>query len=91
MCDCDTDRILVFATEKNFIILNKNPHWFGDGTFDVSPLLFKQLYTINVIESGKNLPMIFALLPNKKGETYERLFEIIKIDTKRSKINYVRF
>jgi hypothetical protein len=80
MCDCDTDRILAFATEKNFIILNKNPHWFGDGTFDVSPLLFKQLYTINVIESGKNLPMIFALLPNKKGETYERLFEIIKID-----------
>ena len=66
-CDCDTHSLLIFATEKNFVILNSNPHWYGDGTFDVAPLLFKQMYTINVIESGKNLPLIYALLPDKKG------------------------
>ena len=50
-CDCDTDRLFIFATDSNFISLNNNPHWYGDGTFDVAPLIFKQVYIINVIES----------------------------------------
>ena len=79
-CDCDTDKLFIFATESNFIILNNNPHWYGDGTFDVAPLIFKQVYTLNVIESGKNLPLIYALLPDKKGLTYDKMFRIIKED-----------
>ena len=67
--ELDTNRILVFATPSNFEILNSNPHWYGDGTFAVAPVLFKQLFTLNVIVSGKNLPMVFALLPDKKGTT----------------------
>ena len=79
-CDCDC-RLFIFATESNFHVLNHNPNWYGDGTFDVVPTkLFKQLYTINVIESGKNLPMLYALLPDKKGTTYDKLFRIVKED-----------
>ena len=50
------------------------PHWYADGTFDTAPKLFKQLFTLNVIVKGKNLPMLYALLQNKQEKTYEELF-----------------
>ena len=37
--------------------------WHLDGTFAVCPDLFYQLYTINGLINGKNLPLLFALLP----------------------------
>ena len=81
-CDCDTDKIFIFSTESNFEILNNSAHRYGDGTFDVAPALFKQNYTVTIIESGKNLPLIYALLPEKKGATYDKMFKIIKQDIK---------
>ncbi len=48
-----------------------------DGTFDVAPTVFKQLYTICVVYRGKFLPLVYAFLPNKKATTYTKLFKII--------------
>jgi hypothetical protein len=39
--------------------------------------LFTQLFTINVIKSGKNFPLLYALLPNKKGSTYDKFLSLI--------------
>ena len=69
----DVNRILVFATDDALSLLRQSDHWFGDGTFSVSPLVFFQVYTIHSICEEKVVPCLFALLPNKTGHTYGRL------------------
>lgn len=73
----DKDRMIVLATEENINYLNNSNIWCVDGTFEISPTLFKQLFTINVIESGRNIPLLYAFLSDKEQETYSRLFEIL--------------
>ena len=73
-----TGRIIIFATQRNIEILNEMREWYADGTFDVAPDLFKQLFTFNVIKRGKNLPLVYALLPDKKQATYEKMCEMIE-------------
>ena len=55
-------RFIVFGNEK---ILENLPsaHLFGDGTFDVAPHLFTQLYTIHALIEDTCVPVVFALLP----------------------------
>ena len=58
-------------------MLNQVPHWYVDGTFDTAPRLFKQLFTLNIIMKGKNLPMLYCLLQNKQQKTYVEMFHFI--------------
>ena len=59
------------------MVLKNNKIWYGDGTFSILPDLFYQVYTINVIERGKNLPMVYVLLPDKKEITYNKMFTML--------------
>ena len=78
-CGSSNNRILIFTTEKNLQILDKyGETWFCDGTFDISPTLFKQVYTIHAMFRNKTLPLVYAILPNKKQKTYKYLFKTIK-------------
>jgi hypothetical protein len=70
----DSKRILAFATEANLNLLKCNSTWYGDGTFAVCPDIFYQLYAINIISKGKNLPMIYALLPDKEETSFTKFF-----------------
>ena len=74
----DKNRILIFTTDRNIEFLNSHPDWYGDGTFDVSPELFKQLFTIQACVKGKVLPMVYALIPNKQQVSYMKLFTMLK-------------
>ncbi|CAF1068301.1 unnamed protein product, partial [Brachionus calyciflorus] len=58
----DKSRIIIFTTEQNIRLLGTYRDWYCDGTFDVSPTLFKQVYTIHIIIRGTTLPMVYALL-----------------------------
>ncbi|CAF3199464.1 unnamed protein product, partial [Rotaria socialis] len=49
-----------------------------DGTFDIAPAPFKQVYLIHAEKFGQGLPVAFCLLPNKRGRTYLELFERLK-------------
>ena len=73
----DKLRIICFGNSSNLKQLAENKDWFGDGTFDVSPLVFKQMFTLNILKNGKTLPMVFALLPNKTQQTYTRMFKML--------------
>jgi hypothetical protein len=74
----ETDkRILIFGTHANIELLKTCETWYGDGTFSVSPSIFYQMYTINVIYRGKNIPCIYALLADKEEVTYSKMFAII--------------
>lgn len=72
------NRILIWATERNLDLLAQSRHWYADGTFKTVPPLFRQLYTIHGVQYHNVIPSIFALLPNKAEDTYNRLLEELK-------------
>ena len=74
----DEDKILLFATDQSLARVSSKETVFVDGTFYTAPRLFCQLFTFHVEEQGKLFPMIFALLPDKAQQTYQRLFELVK-------------
>ena len=48
----DDNRILIFTTKQNINILNEAEGWLVDGTFYQSPLIFRQLFTIQAYYRG---------------------------------------
>ena len=42
----DPQRVFIFATEANIKLLASYNEWYMDGTFEVSPLIYKQMYNI---------------------------------------------
>lgn len=76
----DPDRILAFGDRQIIDYLNKNNcTWFGDGTFDVVPELYFQLYTIHTKIGNSYPPCVYFLLTNKSGPTYTRMISILNI------------
>jgi hypothetical protein len=73
----EMNRILIFGRKMGLNILERSKTWFVDGTFSVSPSLFAQVYVILAEDVGGIHPVIYALLPNKKNETYRKLFEML--------------
>ena len=74
----DEDRILIFGTQSTLQKLQESEAWFCDGTFKVVPSIFYQLFTIHGLMHGHVVPCVFALLPNKRQDTYERLFQALR-------------
>jgi len=73
----EINRILIFGRQTGLNIFERSTTWFVDGTFSVSPSLFSQVYIILAEDVGGIHPIIYALLPNKKGETYRKLFTML--------------
>ena len=65
-----SDRMLVFGTESGLRHLARSDTWFMDGTFDVAPMLFSQLYIIRAPLGKTAVTCVYAFLPNKQQETY---------------------
>ncbi|RMZ93558.1 Ragulator complex LAMTOR3 [Brachionus plicatilis] len=74
----DPDRLIILPTDENLSFLYLSKLWCIDGTFEISPSLFRQLFTINVLVNGRNLPVLNAFLADKTEKIYTRLFEFIK-------------
>jgi hypothetical protein len=74
------ERWLIFTTSENLVLLDACPNWLFDGTFrlvkDVEGIY--QLASIHILNKGKNLPMVYALLPRKTEATYTTLFEYLR-------------
>ena len=70
--------IIMFSTEANMRRLSTAKMLFMDGTFEVCPRLFYQIFTIHILENEKQFPMVYCLLPGKSREIYNRVFTLIK-------------
>ena len=73
-----SDRMLVFGTELGLRRLASSDSWFMDGTFNVAPFLFTQMYVICVPLGELAVTCVYAFLPNKHQSTYEELFTTIQ-------------
>ena len=69
----DANRILIFSSHEGINFLHNAPSWAADGTFKTVPEIFSQLYTLHGIAGSRVFPCVYALLPNKREETYQRL------------------
>uniref|UniRef100_A0A0L8G2X7 FLYWCH-type domain-containing protein n=1 Tax=Octopus bimaculoides TaxID=37653 RepID=A0A0L8G2X7_OCTBM len=72
------DRMLIFTTQNNLSILASSEHLQVDGTFKTVTQLFEQLYTVHAVKNNFTIPIVYALLPHKKADTYRKLFAKIK-------------
>ena len=75
------NRVIVFATLPGLDLLSSSDDWFCDGTFSTAPNVFYQIYTIHASIEGCLIPIVYALLPDKKESTYCRLLSILKVDS----------
>lgn len=81
--DLNCGRILIFATRQNLQKLFLSEIWYLDGTFDVVPSLFFQLFTIMGSVTQKHrgqdrkiaLPFVYALLESKTEAAYNKVIE----------------
>jgi hypothetical protein len=86
----DPERIIMFSTARNLSCLvepetvneggpnsRQIREWFIDGTFNIAPALFTQMFTFQKVKNGYNLPLVYALLTDKKSNTYRRMFDYL--------------
>ena len=76
--DGDEDRVLIFATDDNIRQLCRADTVYGDGTFQTCPRLFYQIFTLHIFCHGKQHPVLYALLPNKRRDTYQRMLTMVQ-------------
>ena len=69
---------MLFGTQGNIRSLTNAEVWGADGTFKVRPALWAQLYTVHAVVDGYCLPCVYALLPSKSEETYNKMWSAIK-------------
>lgn len=74
----DSKRFLVFTTTENLEYLASCETWHCDGTFDTTPRIFQQIYTIHGVKNNKTTPLVFALLPNKTKSMYNKFLSVLK-------------
>lgn len=74
----DSNRIIIFGTNANLALLEEFSNWSSDGTFNIAPNFFMQVYTLHILVEGKALPVIYALMCNKKKETYLKFYQKLK-------------
>ena len=78
-----------FETLSAIDLLEQSDDWFCDGTFSTAPNVFYQVNTIHASVDGVNLPLVYALLPDKKEESYRKLLcSLAKTSTKRVTIDF---
>ena len=76
--------IIVFGTRANLEILFKSSILHVDGTFEVTPLIFFQLFSImgtitqtyKGIERKVAIPLVHSLLESKREEAYTKVLEV---------------
>uniref|UniRef100_A0A8R1EV16 MULE transposase domain-containing protein n=1 Tax=Caenorhabditis japonica TaxID=281687 RepID=A0A8R1EV16_CAEJA len=71
-------KVIVFASESGLEILAKSNIILADGTFDVTPDGFCQIFTIHAYISESVIrPVVFALLPSKELSAYDAVLSAI--------------
>ena len=60
-----SNHILIFSTDAMLHLLCDLDVIYVDGTFQVYPSMFMQLFIINGFVHGQQFPLIYALLPSK--------------------------
>ena len=74
----------MFGIDWSLSFLSTCSRWHSDGTFDVRPLLFEQVYLVCGYNEGFMIPCIYVLTTKKDETTYSKIFShIVTLGTNR--------
>lgn len=71
------NEFLFFYSDSAVDALKRNMIWSVDGTFQVVPKPWYQLYSISFLQNNNVFPSIFIIFKNKKHETYLNAFNML--------------
>lgn len=74
----ENDNIVIFYSDISIEKILNAEIIAVDGTFSFVPKPYMQLYSISVLKNHHVFPIVYAILKNKRFETYNALFRIIK-------------
>ncbi|XP_025406600.1 uncharacterized protein LOC112680653, partial [Sipha flava] len=66
----DNKLFVCITTEQNLRCMINSSDFFADGTFNYAPKHYIQLYTINCLQNGFYIPVVYFFLPHKSKQTY---------------------
>ena len=69
----DHERILIFGDPYMTSVREGSKFWLADGTFNLSPKNFYQIYTLHVYILGIATACLYALLPNKTEKNVQQI------------------
>ncbi len=75
--------VLIFASDSDLLALSQSKMWFADGTFQMCPKEFHQLYFIHSEYRGEPMPLVYCLLRGKTEAIYLEVFNAISQMTQR--------
>ena len=64
---------MLFISDEGIEILRDAEAWAVDGTFDLAPAPFMQLYMVCGLIGDCTIPAAYAYLPNKDAMTYKEM------------------
>jgi hypothetical protein len=81
-CDFVDDQkklMMIFMSDHGGWVLGRSLDIFADGTFDTSPDPFTQIYFVmgKMGPEKRAIPCVYALLPDKETNTYNKMWTII--------------
>ena len=71
-------RLLPFRLLPFHLLLLLAEDLYMDGTFQIAPRLFYQVFIIHVFKHGQQFPLVYCLLPGKSRDMYNRCISILK-------------
>ena len=75
----DGRRVVLMSTDDHLDLMARAPQLLGNGTFHVTPSQWLQTFIISAhIFGAIFVPVCFVLLPDKKRETYDLMFSLLK-------------
>lgn len=78
----NNDFLVILTTKQNMELLSTAEFWIMDGTFDITPNLFSQLYSIHAkVGFGINfeiMPLVFVLMTKKSESLYDEMFKALQ-------------
>ena len=86
-------RLIIYATRQNIQKLMRCKTWFLNGTFDISPNMFTQVFailgsvnqTVNCENQEIGLSFVYALMTGKEEVAYTKVLQIILSEAERLK------
>uniref|UniRef100_A0A914W7H6 MULE transposase domain-containing protein n=1 Tax=Plectus sambesii TaxID=2011161 RepID=A0A914W7H6_9BILA len=74
------NRCIFFASDRGLEMLEAAKEIYADGTFDITPGLFAQFYTVHVRyeKTAHTIPCLFAFMANRQKATYVRMFQHLR-------------
>ena len=71
--DSEVDRIIIYTSESNLIMLNNCKDVAADGTFKV-PKNVRQIFMLHGFISNRFLPLVYVFMEKKNKESYKKVF-----------------